>query len=187
MSTNLEVETKIKISEKNVNSIRNKIKSLAEFSKKETKTDVYYSHKNKNYPKKAFRIRSNGKNYVVNFKNWMRHLYSIDIVVKKEHEFTLNTKDQVDNFLALMEDLGFKKWMQKTKITETYRYKKEKKLSIELSNVKKLGWFIELEYLCQENEVQKAKSTIREAIKKLSINPNQIDNTGYTKMLFNHK
>ena len=41
------------------------------------------------------------------------------IVVKEEYEFKIKNKE---NFLALMTDLGFKKWIGKTKITEFYGF-----------------------------------------------------------------
>ena len=63
----LEVESKIKISKKDLPLIRKRIKEIARFSGVETKKDQYYSLENAFYPRKAFRIRSNGKEDIVNF------------------------------------------------------------------------------------------------------------------------
>ena len=41
-----------------------------------------------------------------------------------------------------------------------------------------------MEYLCKPVEIEKARRRIREVLKILKINPEQIDNTGYTKMLW---
>ena len=43
---------------------------------------------------------------------------------------------------------------------------------------------MEIEYLCPKYELEKARKTIREILKFLEINPDKIDNTGYTKMLW---
>ena len=77
---NLEVETKVPI--KNVKELRKKIKKIAVLNKKETRSDDYFAIKRrfrKNaYPKKAFRIRDDGKNYVVNFKKWLKSYWEGD-------------------------------------------------------------------------------------------------------------
>ena len=177
----LEVESKIKVSEKDLPLIRKRIKNIATFSKKETKKDQYYSLEKAFYPKKAFRIRSTGNEDVVNFKKWLKKFWKEGIVVKEEFEFKIENKD---HFLALMTDLGFKKWIGKTKVSETYQHKKHKKLNIELNEVKGLGYFIEIEYLSKHNEMNKAKDLIIKVEKELYIDKKKIDNTGYTKMLW---
>jgi adenylate cyclase class 2 len=177
----LEVETKIRLDESKINELRKKIKKIAKFKEKIKKTDEYYAINVNGYPKKAFRIRKKGSIYEVNFKKKRKNLSSKEIITKEEFEFKLT---DLDSFVRLMLDLGFSKWIKKEKISETYLYIKNKKLSIELNNVKNLGYFIELEYLCQKQELKIAKKTIIEAIKKLEIPFSKIDNTGYTKMLF---
>ncbi|MBS3094328.1 hypothetical protein J4474_01550 [Candidatus Pacearchaeota archaeon] len=46
---------------------------------------------------------------------------------------------------------------------------------------------MEVEYLCQYNEIEKAKRKIKETLKELGIEKRNIDNTGYTKMLWKKK
>jgi len=178
----LEVETKAKI--KNVNSLRKKIKKIAVFKKKESRGDDYFALKIKSYPKKAFRIRYDGKKYVVNFKKRLKNLFSRDIVVKEEFEFTLSDIKRIDNFLFLLEDLGFKEWVKKRKHVESYEYKKDKRVIIEINKVEHLGYYLEIEYLAKRSEVGKAKNKIRQVLKELGIKKDQIDNVGYTKRLY---
>jgi len=184
----LEVETKIKINDSEVSELRKKIKEIAKFEKKGKKEDDYFAIRRKfrrsAYPKKAFRIRAMKDEFEVNFKKWLTKLWTNDIVVKQEYEFKLKGEDEVKDLLALFEDLGFKEWVKKIKYNETYKYKKDKRLSIEINKVKHLGYFIEMEYLCHKSELEKARKKIREALKILDIKPYQIDNTGYTKMLW---
>ena len=104
--------------------------------------------------------------------------------MKKEFEFTLHDKDDKKDLLELFEDFGFKEWVRKIKRNETYTYKKNKEVSIEINHVKNLGYFMEIEYLCQKKDVKKAIKTITNLLKELEIDFNQIDNTGYTKMLW---
>ena len=136
------------------------------------------------YPRRAFRVRATKDEFEVNFKKWMKKLWTHDIVVKQEFEFRLKGKEEVEDLLALFKDLGFREWVQKTKWNETYKYNKDPRLSIEINKVKHLGWFIEMEYLCQLKELDKARAVIREALKTLCVSQDQIDNTGYTKMLW---
>ena len=183
----LEVETKIKIDDDKVNEFRDKIKKIADFVKKGRKEDDYFAIRRKIkscYPKKAFRIRASKDEFEVNFKKWLVKYWTSDIVVKQEFEFNLKGKEAVEDLLALFKDLGFKEWMKKIKDNETYAYKKDKRLEIEINKVKNLGYFIEMQYLCKMPELEKARRMIREVLKILKINPEQIDNTGYTKMLW---
>ncbi len=179
----LEVETKVRI--KNVNALRKKIKKIARFEKKEIRGDDYFALHKKfrrhGYPKKAFRIRSTKKQYVVNFKKWLTRYWDKDVIVKEEFEFKIK---EPKSFLSLMQDLGFVQWMKKTKTSESYTHKKDKRIIIEINKVEHLGYFMEIEYLAKKTEMAKAKNKIRQVLKELEIKPNQIDNTGYTKMLW---
>lgn len=178
----LEVETKVKID--NVTKLRNKIKKIAVFKKKESRGDDYFTLQKRGYPKKAFRIRYDGKKYVLNFKKRLKNLFSKDIVVKEEFEFELSDIGRIDNFLFFLEDLGFKEWVKKRKYVESYLYKKDKRVVIEINKVEHLGYYLEIEYLAKKSEVEKAKKKIRQVLKELGIKKNQIDNVGYTRRLY---
>jgi predicted adenylyl cyclase CyaB len=183
----LEVETKVKIPDSEVKNLRERIKEIAKFEKKGTKADDYFAVRRivkSSYPKRAFRIRATKDEFEVNFKKWLKKLWTKDIVVKQEFEFKLKGKEEVADLLALFEDLGFSEWVKKIKYNETYKYKKDQRASIEINNVKHLGWFMEIEYLAQPTEVEKAKKRIEEVLDALKINRDWVDNTGYTKMLW---
>ncbi len=183
----LEVETKVRIN--NVNRLRKKIQRIARLKKKETRVDDYFALKRKfrrhAYPKKAFRIRKKPDKFEINFKKWLKKYWDKDVIVKQEFEFSLKNQEHVDDLLALFKDLGFTQWIRKHKTSESYVHKKDRRIIIEINKVKHLGYFMEIEYLCQKNEMEKAKRKIREVLKELEIKPGQIDNTGYTKMLWN--
>jgi len=184
-----EVETKVKIND--IDSLRKKIKEIASFKKKELKSDDYFALRRKfrsiRYPRKAFRIRKKPDMFEVNFKKWLKKEWDDSVVVKQEFEFPVKNKEHLDNLLALFRDLGFVEWVKKKKLSESYTYKKDKRVVIELNKVEHLGYFMEIEYLAKKGEIGKAKKKIRKVLEKLEINPKDIDNTGYTKMLWRRK
>lgn len=182
----LEVETKVRI--KNPNDLRKKIQRIARLEKKESRGDDYFALHRKfrrhGYPKKAFRIRKKPDKFEVNFKKWLTRYWDKQVVVKQEFEFEIKDKSQVENLLALFKDLGFVQWIKKRKTSESYLHKKDKRIVIEINKVEHLGYFMEIEYLAQPHEMEKAKRKIKDTLKELDIKQEDIDNTGYTKMLW---
>jgi len=182
----LEVETKVRV--KNPAILRKKIKKIANFVKKEKREDHYFALKRRfrkhAYPKKAFRIREKPDKFEINFKKWLKEYWDKEVVIKQEFEFVLKDKKNVDNLLALFKDLSFVQWVKKEKTSESYTHKKDKRIVIEINYVKHLGYFMEIEFLAKKSEVQKAKNKIKQTLEELEINPKDIDNTGYTKMLW---
>lgn len=185
--TLVEVETKVRID--NVGQLRKKIQRIAKLKKKDTRSDDYFALKRKfrrhGYPKKAFRIRDNGKTLVVNFKKHLKKYWDKEVVVKEEYEFELNNKEK-EKFLALMKDHGFKQWIKKIKTSESYQHKKDPEIVIEINKVKHLGYFMEIEYIVKETpqNIMRAKNKIKNTLDELEIDPKDVDNTGYTKMLW---
>lgn len=180
----LEVETKVKIDKDEVSALRKKIQKIARFEKKESRGDDYFALRRllkRRYPKKAFRIRSSGGKFVVNFKKWLKKYWGQGIVVKEEFEFEI---EEPKNFLALMKDLGFRQWLKKRKRSESYIYRKDKRIVIEINYVAHLGYFMEIEYLAQPHEIEKAKRKLLAVLDELGINKKDIDNIGYTKRLW---
>jgi len=172
----IEVESKVKI--KNPEAFRKKIRALAKYKGKVKKVDDYYTLEPKShYPKKSLRIRKLNSHYQINFKQ--RELYLKGVHAKKETEFTAS---KIEDFLALIKDFGFRKWLTKEKITYLYQIKKN--FHIELNNVKKLGWFLEIEYLTVPSKIKQARREILKVMEKLKISKKDAIKDGYTKMLW---
>ena len=178
----LEVEVKVKVN--NASELRKKIKQIAIHEKTQSRGDDYFALTKNAYPRKAFRIRYDGEKFVVNFKKHLKNLYSDGIVVKEEYEFKLTDIPHLGNFLALLEDLGFKPWVKKRKHVESYLWKKDKRVVIEINHVEHIGTYMEIEFLAKRNEVSMAKKKILEVLKLLEIKKGEIDNVGYTRRLY---
>lgn len=173
----IEVEAKVKVSD--VKDARVKIKKIAKFVKKEKKVDDYYSLERRRYPKKSLRVRDEGKKRVVNYKG--RRKYFKGIWAKEEVEFEVS---DLKNFFNLIADFGFRKWLRKTKNTELYRTKDG--VHIELNFVRDMGWFIEIEVLCDDDpkKIRNARKRIHEIMKDLNVRKRFVIKKGYTKLLW---
>jgi len=177
----IEVEAKIGISDPKL--FRSKIKKLARYVKKEKKIDEYYTLESlKSYPKKTLRVRELNGHYEVNIKHKISYVKGVH--AKREVELRSYTKD-LPNFVKIIKDLGFKKWLKKEKEVEIYNIKKN--FNIELNKVKRLGWFLEVEYLSELKDVKKARREVLRVIRKLGVEEKDVIKTGYTKMLWDLK
>ena len=175
----IEVEAKVKINNGNIKAIKSKISKISYFLKKEKKIDNYYTLSSLDkYPKKSLRIRKRSGFYEVNFKKSLS--YKKNVHAKKEVEFRVS---DINHFLALISDFGFKKWLTKIKIS--YIYKIKPNLHIELNYLKNLGWFIEVEYLVSKKlQIPKARFQVSLVLKELGFIQKEIIEDGYTKLLW---
>jgi predicted adenylyl cyclase CyaB len=175
----IEVEAKARIL--HPEKIRILVQKMAHYKGKERKNDDYYTLENvSHYPMKSLRVRKKGKVHIVNFKTRMKD--SPDVDIKNETEFYI---EDIDGFLKLLDEFGFKKWVTKEKYTEIYEIKKN--FHIELNHLKNLGWFVEVEYLCAKKDVAKARTEVMRIMKQLNIDKKDIVHPGYTKLLWDKR
>jgi len=175
----IEVEAKIKIS--SPEEARKKIRQIAKFTKKQVKIDDYYTlEKLNHYPEKSLRIRKTGNTYEINFKQRLSYIKGIH--AKNEQEFK---SDDIEDFLILIKNFGFRKWLTKIKHNETYRIRKN--FNIELNHVKNLGWFAEVEYLTTLGDINKARKEVLKVISLLGAGRKDIIKDGYTKLLWDKR
>jgi adenylate cyclase, class 2 len=176
----IEVETKIKVDSKILKDVRKRIRKIARYSKKEKKIDEYFSLEYFNYPSKSLRIRDKGKIREVNFKQRMGYVNGVHS--KKEVQFKVS---DLEGFYNLIHDFGFRKWLRKEKTTELYITKNG--VNIELNQVVGLGWYIEIEVLCDKKDVAKARKKVIDIRDKLEFGKKDIEKKGYTKILWAKK
>jgi adenylate cyclase class 2 len=176
----IEVEAKVFV--KNLKDARKKARVLGKFTRKEKKVDDYYTLEDLNsYPKKSLRIRKIDGYSIVNFKK--RLSYKKGIWAKKEVEFKTSN---INDFLKLIGDFGFRKWLTKEKECEIYKI--EPNFQIELNKVRDLGWFMEIEYLVEsKNDIRAARDEVIKILGKMGYKPGDSIKTGYTKQLWDKK
>ena len=174
----IEVEAKIKIPAPE--KFRKLARGIGRLIEEEKKIDDYYTLSPKGkYPKKSLRVRKKNAHYEINFKQKLSYIKGIH--AKDEREFQVT---DINNFIKLIEDFGFRKWLTKIKDSEVYEIKKN--FHLEINHVKNLGWFIEIEFLATEKEIPKARKEILQVIKKLGLSQRQVIKDGYTKMLWDN-
>lgn len=174
------------------------IRSFASFAGETIKSDVYWrrssdtampghagSHdaqtEEVTRPVKV-RIRDENGAVVVTYK---RKELQNDIEINDEREFSIDDRAA---FEALITDLGFTPYISKEKKTKTFALRTTDKIAvtIELSLVAELGWFVELEILADnpdENETTRARTTLRETLAKCGVPESAIESRYYTDML----
>lgn len=173
----IEVEAKVKI--ENLGEIRKKSSKIARFVGIVRKHDDYYTLEDLNkYPMKSIRVRKKKGMYEINIKKSISRIDGVH--AKREFEFAI--KD-AETFIELMKDFGFRKWLTKEKVT--YNYEISKQFHIEINNVKHLGWFLEVEYLAEKNQIPMARRKVLGVIKRMGFDEKDIVVDGYTKLLWN--
>jgi adenylate cyclase class 2 len=173
----IEVEAKVKVSDPSY--FRALAVKLGKYKGTELKVDDYYSLE-KGYPEKSLRIRHRNGKYEVNFKKSIS--YRDGIHAKKEVEFKVA---EIHDFILLITNFGFKRWLRKEKESEIYEINKN--FHIEINHVKKLGWFVEVEYLCDVQHIDKARACVKEAMRFMGFKPGNFIKEGYTKLLWKKK
>ncbi len=147
---NIEVECKVRIEESEINSFLDKITAymMGHTPTQIVKEDTYYSYANKKAT--LFRLRKLGNNVIITRK--VKERRDDGVEVNKEIEFTSPSNTSITHFF---ESLGYTPVMRKKK--EGYSWIKQH-LTIELVEVAPLGWFLEIEVLAIDNEVEKKRA-----------------------------
>jgi len=172
----IEVEAKARVS--SFEEYRKIARRIGKYVGRKRKKDDYYTLEDLNdYPKKCLRIRKLDGVYQINFKQRISDEDNVD--AKKETEFRVSN---IKDFLALLEEFGFKKWVTKEKETELYEIRKN--FHIELNKVKGLGNFVEIEYLAKPNEINRSRKEVEKVLEKMGISKEEIVTSGYTKLLW---
>ncbi len=175
----IEIEAKARITDPVA--FRKKILTLGKYLGLTLKIDDYYTlESTRKYPTKSLRLRRIDKMYQINFKQSISFKHRVH--TKKETEFTVSN---IDDFLALLKEFGFKRWLRKEKRSEVYLLKRN--FHIELNHLKGLGWFVEVEYLARPEEKAEAEKKVLEIIRTLGFKQKNLIEQGYTKLLWNQR
>ena len=108
-----------------------------------------------------------------------------DIEVNDEREFSIDDRAA---FETLIGDLGFVPYVKKEKDTKSFSHRAGdgNEVTIELSLVAGLGWFVELEILADNpssEETARAQTALRETLARCGIPESAIERRYYTDLI----
>jgi adenylate cyclase class 2 len=163
------------------------VSSLARYTKAFEKEDVYwYPPKNENsaIPTFGIRIRKETNNGTVHLRVTYKTREKRDFLeVNNEREFIISDRAPFEELLGIF---GLEAGVSKCKRGWSWTYGGEPPISIELSEVKGLGCFVELEILSDKDDaetVSDARSRLMALLRKLGVAEERIESRYYTEML----
>lgn len=148
-----EVEIKYKV---NNNQVLSSILDESYLIKSEESKDIYFVSGNDT---ERYRLRCTTDSNIVTIKSNDRIEFSEDnsqipIQVCKEFEYEVS---EVDDFIAFSEMIGFHKNKEIIKTKRKYRIRN---INIEVNTINKVDVFLELEILCQQNQISNSKKEL---------------------------
>jgi adenylate cyclase class 2 len=173
----------------NPQAVRAKLDSIAEFRGSFEKDDSYLFPKDEkmcSLPKTGLRVRKEtftfpgGKPENIIHVTYKAKEVQDGIEVNDEKEFDVSGAPEFEELLAR---LGLEKRMSKNKKGFSYKHQG---LTAELTEVKGLGWFAELEILADNNlgeTVAAARAQLLGFLAKIGIGEGKIETRYYTEML----
>ncbi len=175
----IEVEIKAKIDD--YRTALEKITSIgATYSHTEKQYDIYYNAPDKDYAKtdEALRIRE-----IPDDEDFKRILTykgpKIDKESKTRKEIEVGI-DNTDNMNEILNSLGFKASAVVNKIRRIFNYEE---YTITLDKLDKIGYYMEIEYVCSQNDdISKIRDNIKEIFSKLGITTG-FERTSYLELL----
>ena len=179
----------------------NKINEFAKYIGLTEKHDTYWRKKNSEI---GIRIRQEtGKPIIATWKEKNLKDGSVEINTEREFvigstEFTNETipndknaetfKNALDTFESFLQTSDFEISLQKYKSTKTWHYQTEEfnLITIEISYVEFLGYFIEIEILSEKNDdetISIAQNCLHQTLQKCEISKDRIETRYYWQLL----
>ena len=179
----------------------NKINEFAKYIGLTEKHDTYWRKKNTEV---GIRIRQEtGKPIIATWKQKNLKDGSVEINTEREFvigstEFTNDTipndknaeslKNALDTFEIFLKTSDFEISLQKYKSTKTWHYQTEEfnLITIEISYVEFLGYFIEIEILSEKNDdetISIAQNCLHQTLQKCEISKDRIETRYYWQLL----
>ena len=180
-----DVEIEITVNIENNKPLIGFLEKNAEFKLKKHQVDEYFSPAHRNFievrpVKEWLRLRDENGKYTINYKNWHYDKngksYHCD-----EYETKVEDLNQIKKILAV---LNFKSLVKVDKIRKTWIYKD---YEVDMDSVKKLGDFVEIEYIGKDENIDPKKITeeMIDFLKNLGCGKIKRDYIGYPfRLLF---
>lgn len=172
----MSIEVEIKAWVDDFDHIKSLLDSKYSFVKDYDKEDVYLKGIDSITGKeKEVRLRRVGNESIVTYKE-RSHIDKVEVNLEKEFSV-----DDSKTFLFIAEKLGYIPYIRKNKKGHCYT---SSNITIELSHVDRLGDFIEIEYIVEnEGGVDNATSDIFVILDELKIPREKIEDKFYVQML----
>lgn len=140
-----------------------------------SKYDAYYRFPDGG---RYFRLRTQGEKQIVTIK---KKSVIQGVEENEETEFTISDREK---FVYFVRSLGCTKQIEKIKTSRVYR---DNDLTVELSYVQDLGWFVEIEKLALETISEDERKEIRERLlaflDEMGIGRKRVEGRYYIEML----
>lgn len=152
-----DVEIEITLNIENNKPLMEFLEKNAEFEKEKHQIDEYFSPAHRDFldvrpVKEWLRLRDVDGEYSINYKNW-----HYDKNGKSYHCDEYETKvEDLRQIKKILDILNFKSLVKVDKIRKTWIYKD---YEIDIDSVKKLGDFVEVEYIGKDEDVDPKKIT----------------------------
>ncbi len=166
-----EIEAKVPLMQADFQRLKKEIQKIARHKEAvDIKDSYYYFSKNR-----SLRVRKKNQENQLNIKNRRKEQ---GIELNQEMEFPLTSASGFHNFLK---KIGIPLSIKKQKKGDYYHYKN---FQIELHNVAKLGYFLEIETIIHsKSEIPKAKKALRELFSQLGFSPKDFEKRSYLQLL----
>ncbi len=171
----LEVEIKLRLTDPE--RVEQRAAELGPLIAEICKDDLYFRPKTSNsrVPRDRYRLRQDGTQNTVTFKQKRR----ID-GIKFDDEVEFNV-DNVAAFFRFADRFGFEPFVAKRKRSRVYRVGQA---NVEINHIDHLGYFSEIEILCQdEAEVPAAHAEIKRVMDLLGLTDDDREETRYIELI----
>ncbi|MBI4978184.1 MAG: class IV adenylate cyclase [Spirochaetes bacterium] len=180
MATSRAVEIEIKAHVRNPGQVSDYLQSNAKFVRKYYKKDMYFRRSSDDTIDSLVRIRQDRGGHIFTVKQ--RAMLN-GVEVNDEREMKVHKKDARKYLTMLTTLLGYEPYVTKIKKGRAYRYQNT---LIELSEVKGLGWFVEIEIIADEKPDDSTILKLRAILGELGIPETDIETRPYTALLREH-
>lgn len=184
--SNIEIEIKIRLEEKDFLQFRKKISEIAKFIKKSNHVDEYFVPPSRNflepeYPFEWLSIRKRDGKTLLNYKHYYPEFAEFHT---HADEFETEIKDEIQ-LKKIFDSLNFKSIATVEKEREVYNYNDE--FEIELDFVKDLGNFVEIEAKKDFGSVTATRKRLLELARGFGLDVTKADKKGYPYLIMMKK
>ena len=169
----MEIEVKVRADLKEVE--KKLLEEGANFVNEERQIDTYYNAPHRDFAEtdEALRLRSVGRKNMLTYKG-----PRLDALSKSRKEITLSVSRRPTE--ELLGSLGFSKFGEVTKLRRNYKLGG---LLVSLDDVKKLGAFVEIEAVGEEEDFEFHEKSVVELLKKLGFSETEIIRDSYLELI----